>query len=80
MDEASTALFQWFDNNLLKSNPEKWHLLINSNENVTAYIGEYEIENSKCKKLLVGKLDWKLNFDDCISEVCKKASEKLNAL
>ena len=25
-------------------------------------------------------LDWKLNFDGHISDVCKKANEKLNAL
>ena len=42
IEEASTALFQWFDNNLLKSNPDKCHLLISSNENVTFYVGECE--------------------------------------
>ena len=40
LEEASTALFQWFDN-LLKSNPDKCHLLISSNENVTVHVGEY---------------------------------------
>ena len=37
-EEASTALFQWFDNNLLKNNPGKCHLLISSNENITVKI------------------------------------------
>ena len=32
------------------------------------------------EKLLGVKLDWKLNIDDCISDVCKKARGKLNAL
>ena len=41
---------------------------------------EYEIENSKCEKLLGVKLDWQLNFDELFSDVCKGASEKLNAL
>ena len=27
LEEASAILFQWFDNNLLKSNPGKCHLL-----------------------------------------------------
>ena len=63
-----------------KSNPDKFHLLISSNENVTIHVGEYEIENGKCEKLLGVKLDWTLNFDDHISDVCKKASRKLNAL
>ena len=46
LEEASTTLFQWFDNNLLKNNPEKCHYLTSSNENITVKIGEYEIENS----------------------------------
>ena len=58
MEEASTALFQWFDNNLLKKNPG----------------------NSTCEKLLGVKLERKLNFDYHISDLCKKARGKLNAL
>ena len=38
--------------NGLKSNPDKCHLLISSNENATVYFNEFEIENSKCEKLL----------------------------
>ena len=79
-EEASTALFQWFDNNLLKNNPGKCHLLISSNENITVKIGEYEVENSECGELLGPKLDWKLNCDDHISNRCEKACEELNAL
>ena len=33
-----------------------------------------------CEKLLGVKLEWKLNFDDHISVVCKKARGKLNVL
>ena len=80
MEEAFTALFQWFDNNLLKSNPDKCYLLITSNKNVTVHVGEYGIENSMCEKLLGVKLDWKLNFNDHISDLCKKVSRKLNVL
>ena len=72
-------MFQWFDNNLFKSNPDN-PVLIRGNENVTAHVAEYEIENSKCEKLLGVKLDWKLNFDDHISHVCEKVSGKLNVL
>ena len=49
LEEASTALFQWFDNNLFKNNPDKCHLLISSNENKTVHVGEYEMKNSKCE-------------------------------
>ena len=44
LEETSTALFQWFDNNLLKSNHDKCHLLINSNENVTVHVDEYGLK------------------------------------
>ena len=57
IEEASTALFQCFDNNLLKNNPDKCHLLSTSNENITVKIGEYEIQNSECQELLGVKLD-----------------------
>ena len=60
LEEASSALFQWFDNNLLKNNPGKCHLLISNNESTTVKISEYEIKNSECENLLGVKLDWML--------------------
>ena len=79
IEEPSAALFQWFYNNLLKSNPDKCHLLISSNENITVEIGEYEIQKSEREELLGFKLDWKLNYDNHISNRCKKARGELNA-
>ena len=35
LEEASKSLFIWSDNNLMKSNADKWHLLVSSNEKVT---------------------------------------------
>lgn len=72
LEETSTTLFQWFDSTLLKSKSDKCHVLISSNEKVIVQVGEYEIEISKCEKLLDAKLEWKLNFDDHLSDVCKK--------
>ena len=80
LGEAFLSLFQWFDNNLLKIHPIKCNLLISRNENVTLHVRECEIENSKCDKLLGLKVDWKLDFDDLIFDVCKRASRKLNVL
>ena len=65
IEEASTALFQWFYNNLLKNNFSSILtvvfslLLISSNENTTVKIDEYEIQNSEYEELLRVKLDWK---------------------
>ena len=79
LEEAPTALFQCFDNNLLQNNPGECHLPISSNENITVKLAEYKIEKSECEKLLGVKLDWKLNFDDNISDICKNVCGKLNA-
>ena len=57
LEETSKPLFTWFDNNLIKSNADKCHLLVSSNEKVTIKIGSHEIANTKRKKLLGVLLD-----------------------
>ena len=52
LEEASIVSCQWFDNNFLKSNLDKCHLLINRNGNVTVHVAKCETESSKCEKLL----------------------------
>ena len=42
-EEASKSLFTWFDNNFMKSNADKCHLLVSSNEKVTIKISTHEI-------------------------------------
>ena len=75
LEEASKSLFTWFDNNLMKSNADKCHLLVSSNEKVTIKIGSHEIANTKREKLLGVHLDSGLSFDYHISEICKKESK-----
>ena len=72
LEEASKSLFTWFDNNLRKSNADKCHLLVSSNEKVTIKIGSHEIANTEREKLLGAHLDSGLSFDYHISEICKK--------
>ena len=64
----------------MKSNADKCHLLVSSNEKVTIKIGSHEIANTKREKLLGVHLDSGLSFDYHISEICKKASRKVCAL
>ena len=73
----SKKLFKWFDDNLMKSNADKCHLLVSTNETVKIQVGNYNIANSKREKLLGIKFDHNLNFDKHLSELCKKASRKL---
>ena len=39
LEEASKELFEWFDEKLMKSNPDKCHLLVSTNDNVVNKIG-----------------------------------------
>ena len=64
----------------MKSNAGKCHLLVSSNEKVTARIGSHEIAHTKREKLLDIHLDSGLSFDYHISEICKKESRKVCAL
>ena len=75
----SDTLFKWFTNNLLKTNPEKSHLLTNPAQDIQINIGEIAISNSKCKKLLSIHIDNKLIFEPHVRSLCKMASQKLNA-
>ena len=80
LEEASEILFKWFNDNLMRINADKCHLLVSTNNTVKIKIGNFDITNSKSEKLLGVEFDHKLSFDDHISELCKKASIKIYAL
>ena len=80
LKQASDPLFNWFKNIRLKNNVDKCHVLVSTNKPVGIKIGDYTIDNSKCKKLLGVKIDVNLIFNDHISNACKKASKKISAL
>ena len=52
LEEASKKLFKSFDDNLMKSNPDKCHLLVSANDNVKIRTGNFQIENTKREKFL----------------------------
>ena len=80
LEQGSDTLLKWFTDNLLKADPEKYHLLVSTNEKRHLNVGEVEISNSKCEKFLGIKIDSKLMFDSHVKSLSKKASQKLNAL
>ena len=81
LESDSIILFQWIGNNALKANPDKSHLLLNSKDNhLSVTIDDHEIFNSEHKKLLGITIDSELKFDEHVNSLCKKASQKLNAL
>ena len=80
LENDSKALLKWVSNNSLKANPDKFHLLLNSNNNLSIKVDEFLIGNSKNEKLLGITLDNDLNFNEHVNKLCKKASQKLHAL
>ena len=62
-------------------NADKCHLLVAKNyDDVTAKIGDEVIKGEKSVKLLGIKIDNQLDFDEHVTNLCKKASQKLQAL
>ena len=80
LEQGSDTSLNWFKDNLLKASPEIYHLLVSTNEKRHLNVGEVEISNGKCEKFLGIKIDSKLMFDSHVKSLCKKASQKLNAL
>ena len=73
---------EWFENNFMKLNQGKCHLLVSGHkhETVWAKIGETKIWKSNKQKLLSVVIDRNLNFDEYVFDLCKKAGRKLSVL
>ena len=72
LEVASKKLFKWFDDNLMKSNPDKCYVLVSTNNSFAIRIGDFQIENTKREKLLGIPFDKQLSFDYHLSEIRKK--------
>ena len=61
LEQTSNGLFEWFKNNLLKSNADKYHLLVSADGRVSMNVDGFKIDKSDTEKLLGVKFD-KKNF------------------
>ena len=76
-----SILIKWFNDNFFIMNADKCHLLItNHEEDISINIEGELIMGSKTVKLLGVKIDNMLQFDDHVSNICNKVSQKLHAL
>ena len=55
-EKDSDIPLKWFRKNFLKTNSEKYHLLLSTDKNYALRVGEFTIINRKCEKLLGKKL------------------------
>ena len=88
LQSVSKTLFQWFSDNQMKTNSDKFHLFVAivkfSSYNFVAIMNlvaeNIEINNRADDRLLGVKIDSKLSFNTHIDDIRKKAGLKLNAL
>ena len=72
----------WFQNNYMKLNGEKCHLINfgKSNNDTSLKIDNTIIKPRKEQKVLGISIDNNLSFKGHVQSICKKASQKLHAL
>ena len=81
LENDAKLLLEWFTKNGLKANPDKFHLILNETRNVIFLeIQDFKIYNSNHQKLLGIKIDNGLSFEQHVTDLCGKASQKLHAL
>ena len=82
LEQDSLLAIEWFQNNNIKLNQDKCHLLVSGykHENVSAQIGDEKICESNKQKLLGLQIDRNLHFNEYVSLLCKKAGKKLSVL
>ena len=80
LEISSSVLFTWLRKNYMKANTEKSHLMLSGSNTLTANIDGNDIEAEDNHILLGITIDFNLYFNKHINNLCRKASEKLNAL
>ena len=82
LENDSLLAIKWFEDNYMKLNPDKCHLLVAGHkyEKVSVKVGNETILESREEKLLGIKIDNNLKFKTHIYEICKKAGSKLTAI
>ena len=81
LETDTDTLIKWFSDNYLQLNADKCHLLISKhNKDIFINVEEEVIECSSSVKLLGVTIDNNLKFNEHVSNLCKKASQKLHAL
>ena len=59
LENCALVLFKWFENNLMKANSDKSHLLLSTSTSSTANINGDTIKNYEPEKLLGVTIDYK---------------------
>ena len=79
LENENTIILNWFRINEMKSNDDKFHLIIANTDKVSVTLGNEVIEASDTVELLGIELDQNLIFNLHVSDLLKKVNQKLHA-
>ena len=80
LQRIANKICKWFENNHMKANPGKSHVLLSSNIQRVVPFDNVEITSSLSQKLLGITFDSELKFEEHISKICNIVNKKLNAV
>ena len=72
LKKSTNSLLNWFNENHMKANDDKCHLLVGSDESCTAKIEDFSIKNSTKENLLRIKLDSNLSSENHVTSFVKR--------
>ena len=80
LEKDTSTVFTWFQNNYLKANSGKSHLLTTSDNIQHINVGVNQLSSSKYEELLGILIDHKLTFENHLLNIVQKVNQKLQAL
>ena len=80
LEKGTSPVFTWFQNNYLKANSGKSHLLITSDNIQNIDGGRNQLNSSKYRKLFDILIDHKLTFENHVLNIAQKLNQKLHVL
>ena len=80
LEKGTSTVFTWFQNNYLKANSGKSHLLTISDNIQHINVKGNQLSSSKSEELLGILIDHELTFENRLLNIVQKVNQKLHAL
>ena len=82
LENMSNIMIEWFENNCMKINPDKFNAIIfgNDHNSLELNFNGTTVDSMNEVKLLGVTVDKNLKFDKHVSELCMKTNRQINAL
>ena len=84
LEEGSKIALNWFDENHMKANINKFQSIIlrpkGVIDDISFHVSGYTLQPVSCVNLLGVKIDDRLSFDNHVSSICNRVAQQTNAL